>query len=107
MQYELTNALQCICEAVKTTTQNIRNIDHTIRAQSMTSKLFSDRDDLREQITTLDDMIHLYRPSDRRGNEATSAMCVQDVDDQCVLQFTLRRAVCCVLHRPASQVIHC
>ena len=25
----------------------------------------------------------------------------------CVLQFTLRRAVSCVLHRPSSQVIHC
>ena len=24
-----------------------------------------------------------------------------------VLQFTFRRAVCCVLHRPPSQVIHC
>ena len=25
----------------------------------------------------------------------------------CVLQFTFRRAVSCVLHRPLSQVIHC
>ena len=25
----------------------------------------------------------------------------------CVLQFTFRRAVSCVLHRPTSQVIHC
>ena len=25
----------------------------------------------------------------------------------CVLQFAFRRAVCCVLHRPPSQVIHC
>ena len=25
----------------------------------------------------------------------------------CVLQFTFRRAVSCVLHRPSSQVIHC
>jgi len=25
----------------------------------------------------------------------------------CVLQFTLRQAVSCFLHRPASQVIHC
>ena len=25
----------------------------------------------------------------------------------CVLQFTFRRAVSCVLHRPPSQVIHC
>jgi hypothetical protein len=33
-------------------------------------------------------------------------MCVQDIDDQCVLQITLILAVCCALHRLASQVIH-
>jgi hypothetical protein len=31
-------------------------------------------------------------------------MCVQDIDDQCVLQITLIHAVCCALHRLASQV---
>jgi len=35
-----------------------------------------------------------------------TAICVQDVDDQCVLQITLIHAVCCALHRLASQVIH-
>ena len=35
-----------------------------------------------------------------------TAMCVQDIDDQCVLQITLIHAVCCALHRLASQVIH-
>ena len=33
-------------------------------------------------------------------------MCVQMVDVQCVLQFTLFSAACCVLHRPTSRVIH-
>ena len=36
-----------------------------------------------------------------------SAICVQNVNDQCVLQFTLVIASGCVLHRPLSQVIHC
>jgi uncharacterized protein YlzI (FlbEa/FlbD family) len=34
------------------------------------------------------------------------AMCVQSVDVR-VLQFTRRRAVCCVLHRPTSRVGRC
>ena len=33
-------------------------------------------------------------------------MCVQDVDVQCVLQFTLVHAAGCALHRRASRVIH-
>ncbi len=33
-------------------------------------------------------------------------MCVQDVDVQCVLQFTLINAVGCALHRHTSRVIH-
>lgn len=33
-------------------------------------------------------------------------MCVQDADDRCVLQFTLRSAAGCALHRRASRVIH-
>ena len=33
-------------------------------------------------------------------------MCVQDVDVQCVLQFTLIHAAGCALHRHASRVIH-
>lgn len=35
-----------------------------------------------------------------------SAMCVRRVDAQCVPQFTSRLAAGCVLHRPASRVIH-
>ena len=35
-----------------------------------------------------------------------AAMCVQDVDVQCVLQFTLGNAASCALHRLASRVIH-
>ena len=38
------------------------------------------------------------------GAEAT--MCVRDADDRCVLQFTLRNAAGCALHRRASRVIH-
>ena len=33
-------------------------------------------------------------------------MCVQDIDVQCVLQFTLIHAAGCALHRLASRVIH-
>lgn len=33
-------------------------------------------------------------------------MCVQDVDVQCVLQFTLIHAAGCALHRRTSRVIH-
>ena len=33
-------------------------------------------------------------------------MCVRDADDRCVLQFTLRNAAGCALHRRASRVIH-
>ena len=35
-----------------------------------------------------------------------AAMCVQDVDVQGVLQFTLILAVGCALHRHTSRVIH-
>lgn len=35
-----------------------------------------------------------------------AAMCVRNVDVQCVLQFTLIHAFGCVLHRPMSRVIH-
>jgi hypothetical protein len=35
-----------------------------------------------------------------------AAICVQDVDVQCVLQFTLVNAAGCALHRHTSRVIH-
>ena len=35
-----------------------------------------------------------------------AAICVQDVDVQCVLQFTLIHAAGCALHRHTSRVIH-
>ena len=38
--------------------------------------------------------------------ESVTAICVQDIDDQCVLQITLIHAVCCALHRLASLVVH-
>ena len=38
--------------------------------------------------------------------DSGAAMCVRDVNVQCVLQFTLSIAFCCALHRHASRVIH-
>lgn len=35
-----------------------------------------------------------------------AAICVQDVDVQCALQFTLIHAAGCALHRHTSRVIH-
>jgi hypothetical protein len=35
-----------------------------------------------------------------------AAICVQDIDVQCVLQFTLVNAAGCALHRHTSRVIH-
>src|SRR5271163_2918247 len=35
-----------------------------------------------------------------------AAICVQDIDVQCVLQFTLIHAAGCALHRHTSRVIH-
>lgn len=35
-----------------------------------------------------------------------AAICVQDIDVQCVLQFTLLHAAGCALHRHTSRVIH-
>lgn len=37
--------------------------------------------------------------------KSRAAICVQNVDVR-VLQFTRKHAVCCVLHRPTSRVIH-
>ena len=38
--------------------------------------------------------------------ETGTAICVQEVDVQCVLQFTLIHAAGCALHRHTSRVIH-
>jgi hypothetical protein len=42
----------------------------------------------------------------RLRQRAGAAICVQDVDVQCVLQFTLIHAAGCALHRRTSRVIH-
>jgi len=42
--------------------------------------------------------------SEPRG--ARTAKCVQNANDQCVLQFTLLLAAGCVLHRRMSRAIH-
>ena len=50
-----------------------------------------------------------YRNSYRFSNmhTLTSARCVQRFNVSQILQFTLRIAFCCVLHRCESQEIHC
>ena len=40
------------------------------------------------------------------SGKTEAAICVQDVDVQCVLQFTLIHAAGCALHRHTSRVIH-
>ena len=40
------------------------------------------------------------------SGKTKAAICVQDVDVQCVLQFTLIHAAGCALHRHTSRVIH-
>ncbi len=50
----------------------------------------------------LDPTLRRAWPRDLPG----AAICVQDVDVQCVLQFTLIHAAGCALHRHTSRVIH-
>ena len=66
----------------------------------------------------LDDPMRRHDSDDRRLIRSTdpetgvasglpeAAMCVQDIDVQCVLQFTLIHAAGCALHRLTSRVIH-
>lgn len=66
----------------------------------------------------LDDPMRRHCSDDRRLIRSTdpetgvasglpeAAMCVQDIDVQCVLQFTLIHAAGCALHRLTSRVIH-
>ena len=58
----------------------------------------------REQVLRLICSPTLRRAWPRDGPEA--AICVQGVDVQCVLQFTLIHAAGCALHRRTSRVIH-
>ena len=54
--------------------------------------------------------IKSYRPSDSRASNTQNvegAICVRHISVSGALQFAVLHAVCCVLHRPASQVIHC
>ena len=57
-----------------------------------------------EQVLRLICSPTLRRAWPRDGPEA--AICVQGVDVQCVLQFTLIHAAGCALHRRTSRVIH-
>jgi hypothetical protein len=51
------------------------------------------------------DLRHITLSQVCRRDYSRGAMCVRNVDVR-VLQFTRRHAVCCVLHRPTSRVIH-
>ena len=66
---------------------------------------FAFRRSLREQHATRD-----RRLTDPETGVASglpgAAICVQDIDVQCVLQFTLVNAAGCALHRHTSRVIH-
>ena len=44
--------------------------------------------------------------SDVARARSWAAICVQDFDAPCVLQFAWVNALCCALHRSTSQVIH-
>lgn len=44
--------------------------------------------------------------SDVARARSWAAICVQDFDAPCVLQFAWFNALCCALHRSTSQVIH-
>lgn len=44
--------------------------------------------------------------SDVARARSWAAICVQDFDAPCVLQFAWISALCCALHRSTSQVIH-
>lgn len=46
------------------------------------------------------------RPGVATGEDPVAAICVQEVDVQGVLQFTLIHTVGCALHRHTSRVIH-
>ena len=55
-------------------------------------------------------LTHDFRLTDPETGVASglpgAAICVQDIDVQCVLQFTLIHAAGCALHRHTSRVIH-
>jgi Mlc titration factor MtfA (ptsG expression regulator) len=61
-------------------------------------------DQLNPSLNGVQSLRHRYRQA-WSHKEYETAMCVQDIDDQCVLQITLIHAVCCALHRLASQVL--
>ena len=56
--------------------------------------------------TSTGDEVKTDPETDVASGEADAAMCVQDINVQCVLQFTLIHAASCALHRRTSRVIH-
>jgi hypothetical protein len=75
---------------------------HQLKATRQTPR--KPRARYREQIARSVCSPTLRRAWPRDGPEA--AICVQDIDVQCVLQFTLIHAASCALHRRTSRVIH-
>ena len=91
----------CVCFNVlrSSSTHEWRfEMDGRARASDANNTLIDTHSDVIDLIVTLrqalsEDKLH-------------SAICVQNIDVQCVLQFTLTLAFCCVLHRHMSRVIH-
>ena len=94
----------------------VRMQDHTECANKRLAKLCTERDEafgrLRlPQVGPEDEVLMAIDVKETLGQmwprqETMAAMCVQNTDARCVLQFALVLAVGCVLHRLASRVIH-
>jgi hypothetical protein len=81
-------------------------------AKAATTRVVS-RSPLRRPVrgpSSLDERARDRRSTDPETGVASglpeAAICVQDIDVQCVLQFTLIHAAGCALHRHTSRVIH-
>ena len=74
------------------------------------SRLYGQREPRRSNASAITVNRRLISSTDPETGVASgmpeAAMCVQDVDVQCVLQFTLLHAAGCALHRHTSRVIH-
>ena len=74
------------------------------------SRLYGQREPRRSNASANTVNRRLISSTDPETGVATgmpeAAICVQDIDVQCVLQFTLIHAAGCALHRHTSRVIH-
>ena len=78
------------------------NLGSQERAQCSSNQSINDDDDRRPEMDVYTDP-----EPDMDSGRATVRNVRSKCRCSCVLQFTFRRAVSCVLHRPPSQVIHC